>query len=1117
MTERDYINQIGVALSTARKEFLEVGLELEQAEHQLAVDTDAINIRYNQSRAALETQKEEIRKYERIAEDNTDLRPSNDANPVVPNISRLSRLVDAIRPGDYHDSSAALVVGLVGGYLAYIDAQIGSLEKERSKKLQGAKDAAAAKKVTIAARQQQIMRSCEELFRGGAARSAYEMIGAKSRLYDTCGRIHAYRTGDRMNQTMLLGYEQLQLMAPKSIYSAAKSGLNEFFDESTGKITVPVCFDIAKCRTITVEYSEANESELKSGIMSLLLNYIRLLPASTFKISVFDYIRRNSDLLGQLYPLSKEKGSPVDAAASSGETLKQNMSMLVSYYSKVNAKIGAENIFKYNRTADAGSRVPLRLLIINKMDVGFGFGEDQELQYLLNNADKFGITVLYLLKKQIRTDNASSFGKRMPKADEIYISTDENGRFLLKSVQKWHSFAWNRAPAMLPPSFVSDIAESNRNKIVGTQYFNRYPVRTPMRSHGKRKPISVEFGIDDNDAPVGCVFDAENFAAYISGAAGSGKSTLLHTIICGLVMDYHPDELELWLLDYKKTEFERYIRKRPPQVRYLLLEKSEDLTFDVLNKLTDEMLRRQALFQKNGWADFKDVPPETNLPAVFLVVDEFAQMSQIIHETIGESREKNYSLKLENLLRDGRAFGFRFIFSDQTYTSGVNGLSESARKQIQMRLAMKNSPEEIRETLMLPLQEITPEISRDIAGLPPYETLFNRRGEDGGCNVLRLKNMWVEKGEEKKAIDAVNKALHPVKGRAAADDEYTDKNPVLIGGGEPKTYKSQLPYYNAYLAGLDKNKYDSSDVFIFPGVPRSFEPARPFLLCNAAAENVLVAGGSSDDTMNILLSVMNSYIRSCSSVQIWTHGRAEMYREFRATVLSNVKMVTDTAELCGRITALKTAVAGRKASGTLIVCLGLERLYEDFELCSAMGETGGIGPEPQIVRPEQDGAPDLAAVQKLLSECSDPAERKQIISEYNARADKQNGGDAGGNNAGNNAASAIYDARADLGWLMKYGPTCGVHFVVAFRNTSDIKSMRLDGHLFRHKLLFPLSKDDSYDLTGSNRANSIEAGSVMYTDGREFFTVSPHIYHGVTCGGWKFSQTGEIIRDVRGG
>jgi hypothetical protein len=71
--------------------------------------------------------------------------------------------------------------------------------------------------------------------------------------------------------------------------------------------------------------------------------------------------------------------------------------------------------------------------------------------------------------------------------------------------------------------------------------------------------------------------------------------------------------------------------------------------------------------------------------------------------------------------------------------------------------------------------------------------------------------------------------------------------------------------------------------------------------------------------------------------------------------------------------------------------------------------------------------------------------------------------------------------------------------------------------LFRHKLLFPLSKDDSYDLTGSNRANSIEAGSVMYTDGREFFTVSPHIYHGVTCGGWKFSQTGEIIRDVRGG
>lgn len=108
---------------------------------------------------------------------------------------------------------------------------------------------------------------------------------------------------------------------------------------------------------------------------------------------------------------------------------------------------------------------------------------------------------------------------------------------------------------------------------------------------------------------------------YDMGAAGSGKSTLLHTIISGLIMNYHPDEVELWLMDFKMLEFKRYVNHMPPHVKYILLEKSEDLVFDIIDHLTELLDRRQYRFSQNGWSKLTEVPPEENMPAVFVIID----------------------------------------------------------------------------------------------------------------------------------------------------------------------------------------------------------------------------------------------------------------------------------------------------------------------------------------------------------------------------------------------------------------------------------------------------------------------------------------------------------------
>ena len=96
------------------------------------------------------------------------------------------------------------------------------------------------------------------------------------------------------------------------------------------------------------------------------------------------------------------------------------------------------------------------------------------------------------------------------------------------------------------------------------------------------------------------------------------------------------------------------------------------------------------------------------MPAVFVIIDEFAQMSQILKETKGAGYGLDYTIKLENLLAKGRALGLKFIFASQTYTTGISGLTDTACKQIQMRFALKNTPDEIKQTLNLSSKHLFP-------------------------------------------------------------------------------------------------------------------------------------------------------------------------------------------------------------------------------------------------------------------------------------------------------------------------------------------------------------------------------------------------------------------------
>ncbi len=174
----------------------------------------------------------------------------------------------------------------------------------------------------------------------------------------------------------------------------------------------------------------------------------------------------------------------------------------------------------------------------------------------------------------------------------------------------------------------------------------------------------------------------------IAGKTGSGKSTLLHVIITNLALWYSPDQVELYLIDFKKgVEFKTYVTHHVPHIRAVAIESDREFGLSILRRLEAEMTRRGDLFRKAGVQDLASYRTATGatLPRTVLIVDEF-QVFFSEDDKLGQDA----AILLEQLVRQGRAFGIHVLLGSQTL-GGASGLARSTMGQMAVRIALQCS------------------------------------------------------------------------------------------------------------------------------------------------------------------------------------------------------------------------------------------------------------------------------------------------------------------------------------------------------------------------------------------------------------------------------------------
>ncbi len=175
--------------------------------------------------------------------------------------------------------------------------------------------------------------------------------------------------------------------------------------------------------------------------------------------------------------------------------------------------------------------------------------------------------------------------------------------------------------------------------------------------------------------------------ALLAGKTGSGKSTLLHIIITNLALACSPDEIEFYLIDFKKgVEFKCYADAKLPHAKVVAIESDREFALSVLHRVDEELKHRGELYRKLGVQDlagYKRAGGSEPMPRAMLIIDEFQEFF-VEDDAVAQGA----ALLLDRIVRQGRAFGIHVFLGSQTL-GGAYTLARTTLGQMVIRIALQ--------------------------------------------------------------------------------------------------------------------------------------------------------------------------------------------------------------------------------------------------------------------------------------------------------------------------------------------------------------------------------------------------------------------------------------------
>jgi hypothetical protein len=321
----------------------------------------------------------------------------------------------------------------------------------------------------------------------------------------------------------------------------------------------------------------------------------------------------------------------------------------------------------------------------------------------------------------------------------------------------------------------------------------------------------------------------------IAGKTGSGKSTLLHALITNLALHYGPDQVEFYLVDFKKgVEFKGYATGRLPHARVIAIESEREFGVSVLERLDQELRRRGELFRAAGVQDlagFRRASPNVPMPRTLLIIDEFQELFVADDKLAADA-----ALLLDRLVRQGRAFGIHVLLGSQTL-SGAYSLARSTLGQMAVRIALECSENDAH--LILSDENTAARLLTR-----PGEAIYNdQNGLLVGNHPFQV--VWLPDAERQRYLTSLREMR--------VERRPTDDPTIVFEGNVPADPRDNPEFVDA-IAHPEHTTHQEPTIWLGSAV--RIEPSTRIVLRRQGGHNLAIVGGQESLAVGMLTSAV---------------------------------------------------------------------------------------------------------------------------------------------------------------------------------------------------------------------------------------------------------------------
>jgi S-DNA-T family DNA segregation ATPase FtsK/SpoIIIE len=605
------------------------------------------------------------------------------------------------------------------------------------------------------------------------------------------------------------------------------------------RVSVPAMAPILGCGGCVLVAEGKQLDAARFALQSILLRLIAALPAGSLRLTLVDQlgVGNNFALLTPFHEIIRGRMVWHDPKQIANEldALIEHMAMVTQKYLKTEFN----NIEAYNESQGIVEE-PYRILAIANFPAGFDKSTAEQVVSIAQNGPRSGVYVILSVDRK----QPMPFGFRfedLARFCTVLEGTITEGFLWYPNVHGWPAVAaaWSsdvlsRGRVTLdelpPTSIVEAMAAAMKDGAIERATvripFSRFVPRT-LWSADTVRGISVPIGRAGNDDQLFelSVSDSSAHHAVVGGRTGSGKSILLKGLITSLCQRYSPDELELYLIDFKGG-VELRIFAELPHARVIALESEREFGLSVLEGLLREKANREQVFKQKEVNNLRTYREHGgSMSRILLIVDEF----QVFFESNDRIATRTRAA-LDDLARKGRSFGIHVVLASQSISASVGAeLDQATLNQFGLRIALAMNE-----------SDSTRILSRDNDAAKfltrAGEAIFNAQNGLPGGNV-RFQAAYVTDDELTTHIRAV---------RALADERSITRKPFIFEGSRAATIAD-----NAELLGVIAHPPETTPraIPLFVGEPAALQEVHTsFRMRRQACDNLLLVG-QQDSTM----------------------------------------------------------------------------------------------------------------------------------------------------------------------------------------------------------------------------------------------------------------------------